>query len=153
MFSIFRIGPKFLQASVGFGGSCFQKDILNLVYIRHVVFVSYVSIWCSLFYFVKMFLFIYLTILNDILKTFHLIIVRLPIWISQHSSYQSDCSVPDRIESDLLLHACMYEPKIDTSYRKKMEENKFFLQYSKRWMLFLEEWVLDTSMIVIRHLL
>merc|ERR1712111_265214 len=27
------IGPKFLQASVGFGGSCFQKDILNLVYI------------------------------------------------------------------------------------------------------------------------
>lgn len=28
-----RIGPKFLQASVGFGGSCFQKDILNLVYL------------------------------------------------------------------------------------------------------------------------
>ncbi len=28
-----RIGPKFLKASVGFGGSCFQKDILNPVYI------------------------------------------------------------------------------------------------------------------------
>lgn len=28
-----RIGPKFLNASVGFGGSCFQKDILNMVYI------------------------------------------------------------------------------------------------------------------------
>lgn len=28
-----RIGPKFLKASVGFGGSCFQKDILNMVYI------------------------------------------------------------------------------------------------------------------------
>ncbi|CAI5504456.1 unnamed protein product [Closterium sp. Naga37s-1] len=28
-----RIGSRFLQASVGFGGSCFQKDILNLVYI------------------------------------------------------------------------------------------------------------------------
>ncbi len=28
-----RIGPKFLQVSVGFGGSCFQKDIMNLVYI------------------------------------------------------------------------------------------------------------------------
>ncbi|KAK8953029.1 UDP-glucose 6-dehydrogenase 1 [Platanthera guangdongensis] len=28
-----RISPKFLNASVGFGGSCFQKDILNLVYI------------------------------------------------------------------------------------------------------------------------
>ncbi len=28
-----RIGPRFLKASVGFGGSCFQKDILNLVYL------------------------------------------------------------------------------------------------------------------------
>jgi UDPglucose 6-dehydrogenase len=28
-----RIGPKFLHASIGFGGSCFKKDILNLVYI------------------------------------------------------------------------------------------------------------------------
>ncbi len=28
-----RIGNKFLKASVGYGGSCFQKDILNLVYI------------------------------------------------------------------------------------------------------------------------
>jgi UDPglucose 6-dehydrogenase len=28
-----RIGPKFLKASVGFGGSCFKKDIFNLVYI------------------------------------------------------------------------------------------------------------------------
>lgn len=28
-----RIGKRFLQASVGFGGSCFQKDILNLVYL------------------------------------------------------------------------------------------------------------------------
>lgn len=31
-----RIGPRFLHASVGFGGSCFKKDVLNLVYIcRH----------------------------------------------------------------------------------------------------------------------
>jgi UDPglucose 6-dehydrogenase len=28
-----RVGPRFLNASVGFGGSCFQKDILNLVYL------------------------------------------------------------------------------------------------------------------------
>jgi UDPglucose 6-dehydrogenase len=28
-----RVGPKFLNASVGFGGSCFKKDILNLVYL------------------------------------------------------------------------------------------------------------------------
>ena len=28
-----RIGDKFLNVSVGFGGSCFQKDILNLVYL------------------------------------------------------------------------------------------------------------------------
>lgn len=30
-----RIGSKFLKASVGFGGSCFQKDILNLVYLSY----------------------------------------------------------------------------------------------------------------------
>jgi len=31
-----RIGPKFLEAGVGFGGSCFKKDILNLAYLcRH----------------------------------------------------------------------------------------------------------------------
>jgi UDPglucose 6-dehydrogenase len=28
-----RIGPKFLKAGLGFGGSCFKKDILNLTYI------------------------------------------------------------------------------------------------------------------------
>ena len=28
-----RIGPEFLKASAGFGGSCFQKDLLNLVYL------------------------------------------------------------------------------------------------------------------------
>jgi len=28
-----RIGKRFLNSSIGFGGSCFQKDILNLVYL------------------------------------------------------------------------------------------------------------------------
>src|SRR5438046_3290124 len=28
-----RVGPQFLKASVGFGGSCFQKDISNLIYL------------------------------------------------------------------------------------------------------------------------
>jgi UDPglucose 6-dehydrogenase len=31
-----RIGSRFLKASVGFGGSCFQKDILNLTYLCEV---------------------------------------------------------------------------------------------------------------------
>jgi UDPglucose 6-dehydrogenase len=31
-----RIGAQFLRASVGFGGSCFQKDILNLVYLSEL---------------------------------------------------------------------------------------------------------------------
>lgn len=31
-----RIGDKFLKASVGFGGSCFKKDLLNLVYLCEV---------------------------------------------------------------------------------------------------------------------
>ncbi|ORX99978.1 nucleotide sugar dehydrogenase [Neocallimastix californiae] len=30
-----RIGPKFLNASIGFGGSCFQKDVLNLIYLSN----------------------------------------------------------------------------------------------------------------------
>ena len=46
-----RIGPKFLKASVGFGGSCFQKDILNLVYIAESYGLSevarYWEAWCG----------------------------------------------------------------------------------------------------------
>jgi UDPglucose 6-dehydrogenase len=38
-----RIGPKFLKSSVGFGGSCFQKDILNLVYIAKTYGLSEVA--------------------------------------------------------------------------------------------------------------
>jgi len=38
-----RIGPKFLKSSVGFGGSCFQKDILNLVYIAKSLALDEVS--------------------------------------------------------------------------------------------------------------
>lgn len=41
-----RIGPKFLKASVGFGGSCFQKDILNLVYLcEHFNIPQVASYW------------------------------------------------------------------------------------------------------------
>jgi len=41
-----RIGPKFLRASVGFGGSCFQKDILNLVYLcEHFGLPEVASYW------------------------------------------------------------------------------------------------------------
>ncbi len=41
-----RIGPKFLKASVGFGGSCFQKDILNLVYLcRHFGLPEVAAYW------------------------------------------------------------------------------------------------------------
>jgi UDPglucose 6-dehydrogenase len=38
-----RIGSKFLNTSVGFGGSCFQKDILNLVYISKSLGLNEVS--------------------------------------------------------------------------------------------------------------
>ena len=41
-----RIGSKFLKASVGFGGSCFQKDILNLVYLcRHYGLTEVADYW------------------------------------------------------------------------------------------------------------
>jgi UDPglucose 6-dehydrogenase len=43
-----RIGQKFLKASVGFGGSCFQKDILNLVYLcQHFGLPEVASYWES----------------------------------------------------------------------------------------------------------
>jgi UDPglucose 6-dehydrogenase len=41
-----RIGPKFLRSSVGFGGSCFQKDIFNLVYLcEHFDLPEVASYW------------------------------------------------------------------------------------------------------------
>ena len=40
-----RIGPKFLKASVGFGGSCFQKDILNLVYLSESLHLPEVALY------------------------------------------------------------------------------------------------------------
>lgn len=41
-----RVGPKFLKSSVGFGGSCFQKDILNLVYLcEHFGLPEVASYW------------------------------------------------------------------------------------------------------------
>ena len=38
-----RIGSKFLKASVGYGGSCFQKDILNLVYLSESLYLPEVA--------------------------------------------------------------------------------------------------------------
>jgi UDPglucose 6-dehydrogenase len=38
-----RIGNQFLKASVGFGGSCFQKDVLSLVYIAETLGLKYVA--------------------------------------------------------------------------------------------------------------
>lgn len=43
-----RIGPKFLKASVGFGGSCFKKDILNLAYMcEHFGLLEVADYWNS----------------------------------------------------------------------------------------------------------
>ncbi len=43
-----RIGPRFLEAGVGFGGSCFRKDVLNLVYLcRHSGLTEAADYWHS----------------------------------------------------------------------------------------------------------
>ncbi|CAF1501630.1 unnamed protein product, partial [Didymodactylos carnosus] len=38
-----RIGPKFLNASIGFGGSCFQKDVYNLIYLAESLYLEPVA--------------------------------------------------------------------------------------------------------------
>lgn len=44
-----RLGPKFLQAGVGFGGSCFEKDILNLAYLARELHLDVVAdYWLSI---------------------------------------------------------------------------------------------------------
>ncbi|KAJ4303963.1 hypothetical protein N0V88_001565 [Collariella sp. IMI 366227] len=44
-----RLGSKFLQAGVGFGGSCFEKDILNLAYIAREMHLDVVAdYWLSI---------------------------------------------------------------------------------------------------------
>lgn len=40
-----RIGPKMLKSSVGFGGSCFRKDVLNLVYIAQTLHLPEVAVY------------------------------------------------------------------------------------------------------------
>lgn len=41
-----RIGSRFLQSSVGYGGSCFQKDLLNLIYLcEHFNLPSVAQYW------------------------------------------------------------------------------------------------------------
>ena len=47
-----RIGSKFLKVSVGFGGSCFRKDISNLVYLAESLHLSEVAdYWRQVFFF------------------------------------------------------------------------------------------------------
>ncbi|KXX75535.1 UDP-glucose 6-dehydrogenase [Madurella mycetomatis] len=38
-----RLGPRFLQAGVGFGGSCFEKDILSLAYLARTMHLDVVA--------------------------------------------------------------------------------------------------------------
>ena len=42
-----RLGPSFLQASLGFGGSCFQKDLLSLVYLAESIGLQQVATYFS----------------------------------------------------------------------------------------------------------
>uniref|UniRef100_A0A914MQL1 UDP-glucose 6-dehydrogenase n=1 Tax=Meloidogyne incognita TaxID=6306 RepID=A0A914MQL1_MELIC len=49
-----RIGDRFLNASVGFGGSCFQKDVLSLVYLCEVLHLKQVAdYWMNKFFLIR----------------------------------------------------------------------------------------------------
>lgn len=62
-----RIGPKYLQASIGFGGSCFQKDVLNLVYLCEYLKLTEVADYWHQVYFHSF--------MNYMMKTFNCFII------------------------------------------------------------------------------
>jgi len=130
-----RIGNKFLKSSVGFGGSCFQKDILNLVYIAKSYGLNEVADYWE-----------QVIILNDhqkkrfsekIIKTLYNTVSGKKIsflgWAFKKDTNDTRESAAIYVSSDLIeenAHIHVYDPKVtahqmisDLKYLNKHEES------------------------------
>jgi UDPglucose 6-dehydrogenase len=115
-----RIGSKFLKASVGFGGSCFQKDILNLVYIAKSYGLNEVADYWE-----------QVVIMNDhqkhrfsrnIVKTLYNTIsgkkIALLGWAFKKDTNDTRESAAINVAQDLILEEAkiaVYDPKVEAS--------------------------------------
>ena len=125
-----RIGSKFLKASVGFGGSCFQKDILNLVYIAKSYGLDAVADYWE-----------QVIILNDhqkrrfsntVVKTLYNTVSDKKItflgWAFKKDTNDTRESAAIYVADDLLneqAHLAIYDPKVN---RKKMLADLDYLE-------------------------
>ncbi|RTG89415.1 UDPglucose 6-dehydrogenase, partial [Schistosoma bovis] len=104
-----RIGPYFLNASLGFGGSCFRKDILSLMYISETLNLPEVASYCLNLHFINAFF----TCIHIIIVFFSLKNIRdspvIPL-CNQLLQEQAELAIYDpkalhkQIESDLLIN-------------------------------------------------
>jgi UDPglucose 6-dehydrogenase len=115
-----RIGPKFLKASVGFGGSCFQKDILNLTYLcEHFGLPEVAAYWDQV---IKMNDWQKLRFSTNIVKTLFNTVSekRIAIWGFAFKKDTNDTreSASIYVCRDLLMegaHIALYDPRVPVS--------------------------------------
>ena len=139
-----RIGNKFLKSSVGFGGSCFQKDILNLVYISKSLGLNEVSeYWEQVVKindyqkerFAK-------KIMKSLYGTVHDKKITILGWAFKKNTNDTRESAAIYV-SDILIEngakICIYDPKVSLSQilsdlnflnSRKAEENKSAVEFS-----------------------
>ena len=113
-----RIGPKFLNSSIGFGGSCFKKDILNLVYIAKTYNLDEVAeYWLGVLKindyqktrFTK-------KIINDLFKTVNKKIITIFGWAFKKDTNDSRESASIEVANYLLEEGAIihvYDPKVN----------------------------------------
>ncbi len=112
-----RIGPKFLNSSIGFGGSCFKKDILNLVYLAKTYNLDEVAeYWLNVIKindyqktrFSK-------KIINDLFKTVNNKIITIFGWAFKKDTNDSRESASIDVANSLLEEGAIihvYDPKV-----------------------------------------
>ena len=126
-----RIGKEFLKSSVGFGGSCFQKDILNLVYLyRHYGLDEVAEFWHQVIkinnYQKRRFA---LKIINELNGTIKSKKIGILGWAFKKNTNDSRESAAIYIANDLLNEGAdlfVYDPKV--SKERIIDDLKALLQ-------------------------